>query len=589
MTYEVIVTLSVLAMFLGAVMLSVIAVDIALIGSMTLLLLFGVLSPVQAFAGFANPALVIIACFYIVSAAIKETGAINWWVMRCLGNSDKPIKVLPRVILPVSAISSIMSNTPVVAIMIPQLQAWARRHNVAPSKLLMPLSFAAMLGGTCSLIGTSTNILLVGLMESSDVPVSLNLFSPALVGIPLVMLCCVYFMTIGARLLPARGGADEVIDGIRYYSVSMRVNEDSQLVGKSIEDAGLRRLEYCFLSEVQAGSRVIPAVGPNEILHANDVLIFTGQPESVRELRGIRGLAPVEDNARKLDAPISGRELLEAVIAPASNMVGKSVKESKFRTTYGGAILAISRQGKRISKKIGDIVLHQGDTLLIEASKDFVTRHRYKRDFLLLVTLGDNALPDLSKGPVATGLLLGFLVIVILGLLPLATASLALVCCLGITKCISLENAQRSVDLRILAAIGGSIALGLAIQNTGIASMAANAIASLADNHAYLSLIFLYIVTVIVTELITNNAAAVIMFPVAMGLSTGLGVSITPFVMTIMFAASMSFLTPYGYQTNLMVQGPGEYRAADYARVGGLLSIFVGAIVIGLVPIFWPF
>jgi di/tricarboxylate transporter len=256
---------------------------------------------------------------------------------------------------------------------------------------------------------------------------------------------------------------------------------------------------------------------------------------------------------------------------------------------FGGVILSISRNGKRINEKVGNIVIKPGDTLLLEAARGFVRRHRYNRDFLLLSRIDDATIPDVSKAPVALGLLAVFIAVVLLGLMSLVSASLLLVAALAITGCISLEFAQRSIDMRVILAIGASLSLGFALQKTGLADMAAHGIMSLADGNPFLNLLLLYLVTVAATELITNNAAAVIMFPLAQALSVELDASLLPFVMTIMFAASSSFLTPFGYQTNLMVQGPGGYHFADYFRAGILLSILVGVVVIFLVPIFWPF
>ncbi len=587
MSTDALITAGVLLVFLGIIIRGRLAVDFALAGAMVALLVFGVLTPNEAFAGFSNPALFIIACFYVVASALKESGALHWWVMRWLGNNGSVKGALPRIMGPVAVTSSMISNTPVVAIFIPLIQDWARRHNLSVSKLLIPLSYASILGGTCTLIGTSTNILVVGMLQSTPEADSLSLFSPALIGIPLVILGIVYFVLIGHRLLPDRGGLVESMPDTREYAVSMRV-EEGPLVGMSIADAGLRHLQFSFLSEIQSKGHIIPAVGPEEILSANDILIFVGQPEGVSELRQFRGLVPAEGEVLKLDVPYSSRALIEAVISPVSNMVGKTVKDSSFRTMFGGVILSVSRNGDRINQKVGSIVLRGGDTLLLEAARGFVRRHRYSRDFLLLSRIDDASIPDLSKAPVALGLLGLFVAIVVSGLMSLVTASLLLVVALAATGCISMEFAQRSIDFRVLLAIGASLALGFALQKTGLADLGAQGIILLADGNPFVNLVLLYIATVIATELITNNAAAVLMFPLAQALSVELDGNLLPFVMTIMFAASASFLTPFGYQTNLMVQGPGGYHSADYFRVGILLSLMVGVTVVFLVPVFWP-
>ena len=588
MSLDALITLGVLLVFLGIIIRGRLAVDFALAGAMVALLVFGVLTPNEAFSGFSNPALFIIACFYVVASALKESGALHWWVMRLLGNSGSIKGAIPRIMGPVALSSSMISNTPVVAIFIPLIQDWARRHKLSVSKLLIPLSYASILGGTCTLIGTSTNILVVGMLQSTPEANSLSLFSASLIGIPLVILGIGYFVVIGHRLLPDRGGVVESMPDTREYAVSMRVEEGGPLVDMSIAEAGLRHLQFSFLSEIQSKGHIIPAVGPEEILSGNDILIFVGQPEGVSELRQFRGLVPAEGEVLKLDVPYSSRALIEAVISPVSNLVGKTVKASSFRTMFGGVILSVSRNGDRINQKVGSIVLRAGDTLLLEAARGFVRRHRYSRDFLLLSRIDDASIPDVSKAPIALGLLGLFVVVVVSGLMSLVASSLLLVVALAATGCISMEFAQRSIDFRVLLAIGASLALGFALQKTGLADIAAQGIILLADGNPFLNLVLLYLATVMATELITNNAAAVLMFPLAQALSVELDASLLPFVMIIMFAASASFLTPFGYQTNLMVQGPGGYHFADYFRVGILLSLMVGVTVVFLVPLFWP-
>ena len=591
MSAEAVTTLFIIAVFFVAVLSGRLAVDIALAVAMIALLVSGVLSPIEALQGFANPAIFIIACFYIVSAAIKESGALHWWVMKWLGGSSSVSRAMPRIMLPVAFISSIISNTPVVAIFIPMLQDWARRHNLSISKLLIPLSFASILGGVCTLIGTSTNILVVGLLEGTTEANVLTLFSPAVIGVPLVGLGVIYFMLIGHRLLPSRldEGSEPPITDIREYAVSMRVDAGGVMSGKTIADAGLRHLQYSFLAEIQSEGRTISAVGPEEVLKGNDVLVFVGQPEAVSELRQLPGLQTAEKELLKLEVPNNSRALVEAIVAPVSNMVGKTVKASSFRTRFDCVILSVSRNGQRINQKVGSITLRAGDTLLIEAARGFVRRYRYSRDFLLLSRLDDLSIPDTDKAPVTLGLLGLFLMAVVSGLMPLMSAAMLLVVALGACGCISLDFAQRSVDARVLLAIGASLSIGLALQKTGLAEIAAHGLMSVGGVNPYLNLLLLYIATVLATELITNNAAAVLMFPIAQVISNELSASLLPFALAIMFGASASFLSPVGYQTNLMVQGPGAYHFGDYFKVGIGLSLLVGITVVFAVPVVWPF
>ena len=589
MGIDAIITICVLITFFVVAVGGFLAVDYALALAMISLLVFDVLSPGEAFGGFANPALFVIIPFYVVSAALKESGALTVWVKKVLGRGSGIKRSTLRMMMPVAAMSGFVSNTPVVAMFIPQLQDWARRSRIPVSKLLMPLSFASILGGMCTMIGTSTNILLSGLMEQVGLGDELSLFAPAMVGVPLVLLGVIYFLVVGHRLLPARESLETSLEDIQKYSVVMRVEKGGPLDGLSIADAGLRQLQYSYLSELQSGSRIMPAVAPREILHGDDFLIFVGQPEAVTELRQIPGLAAAEKQVSKLDIPHTNRALVEAVISPCSFLVGKTVKESRFRTRYGGAILSVSRGGERLNQKVGAVELMAGDTLLLEAARGFVPRHRYSRDFLLLSRLDGATIPNLRKAPVALGLLLLFVIAVVGDMVSLSGGALLLACGMIATGCINAESAQKSIDFRVVLAIGASLSLGLAVQKTGLAAMAANGLLALGGLDPLLNLFLLYLATVLVTETITNNAAAVLMFPIALSIAAALGVDAMPFVMTVLFGASASFATPIGYQTNLMVQGPGGYSFADYLKVGLPLTMLVGFAVVSLVPLIWSF
>ena len=591
MDINAVLTLFILIIFLIGVISGKLPIDIGLVSAMVALIAFNVISPEEALLGFSNSAIFIIACFYIVSAAVRESGALHWWVMKLFGDS-KSLKIFfPRLMAPVALISSVMSNTPVVAMFIPFLRDWAKRHQISLSKVLIPLSFASILGGVCTLVGTSTNIIVVGLLESSSEAGSLSLFSPAIVGIPIIIIGIIYFIVLGDKLLPdykVRTTESDVSDP-RQYAVSMKIEPSSAISGKTISNSGLLKLNYSLLTEIRSSSKIITKIRSNRKLKDNDVLIFIGQPEAVSELRQFPGLISVDDQSSKMETPKNSRALVEAILATNSAMVGKTVKRSMFRSRFGSVIVSVSRNGKQIKKDVSRIKLKAGDLLLIEAPSGFVRLYRHSKDFLLLSRLDGVTLPDTSKAAMTLTILLIYFVLVIFGMLSILVASMLLVLALGMTQCITLDQAQRSIDGRVLLAIGASISLGAALETTGLANLAVNGMISIAGDSLYFNLLMLYISTVIVTELITNNAAAVLMFPLAQIMSNQLDANLLPFAIIIMFGASSSFMTPMGYQTNLMVQGAGGYTVSDFFKVGVGLSFLVGLMVIIIVPLVWTF
>tara|TARA_B100000963_G_C22634155_1_gene676619 strand:+ start:793 stop:2571 length:1779 start_codon:yes stop_codon:yes gene_type:complete len=588
---DAVITLFTLFIFISSIVSNRVPVDIALFSAMVILIVSQVVTPSQALTGFSNPAIFIIACFYVVSAAVRESGALHWWVMKLLGDNKSLSIFLPRLMAPVAAISSVMSNTPVVAMFIPFLRDWADRHKLSLSKVLIPLSFASILGGLCTVIGTSTNIIVVGLLQTTPEANALNLFSPAVIGIPIIIFGILYFALFGDRLLPNRKieTVDSDISDPRQYAVSMKIESGGALSGKTISNSGILKLNYSLLSEIRTAGKIITSIRSNRTLKDNDILVFIGQPESVTELRQIPGLSTMDDQSSKMEAPTHSRALVEAILASNSSMVGKTVRRSMFRSRFGSVIVSVSRNGKQIKQDVAKIRLRAGDLLLIEAPHGFVRLYRHSRDFLLLSRLDGIMLPDTSKAAMTLGILFIYLALVLSGFLSLLAGSMLLVLLLGMTKCITLDQAQRSIDGRVLLAIGASISLGVAIQTTGLADLAVNAMMSVAGENLYLNLMILYVSTVLATELITNNAAAVLMFPLAQIMSINLDASLLPFAIIIMFGASSSFMTPMGYQTNLMVQGAGGYTVKDFFKVGFGLSLIVGIMVIAIVPLVWPF
>ncbi len=609
-------TLAVLGLVFGLLIWSRIAPDIVLVAGVALLVLKGVLEPREALSGMANEAMITVGILYIVGAGVRQTGGVAWIAQRLFGRPKTAISAIARLMFPTAGLSAFMNNTPLVAMLIPAVNDWAKQHRIAPSKLMIPLSYAAILGGTCTLIGTSTNLVVDGQVkqevsrrlaaakseglgdaqaaerfrQETGLPITgLSMFDVTWVGLPSALIGCAFVVLSSRWLLPDRKPAISNLDDPRSYTIEMLVEPDSPLVGKTIEDAGLRHLPGVFLAEVDRDGFVLPAVAPEERLRGNDRLVFVGVVESVVDLQKIRGLVPATDQVFKLTEPRSTRCLVEAVVSNSCPLVGRTVRAGRFRSTYNAAVIAVARNGERINKKIGDIVLSPGDTLLLEAHPSFVDQQRNNRDFFLVSRLEDSQPLRHERAIVAVAILVGMVLLASLTSLGMFKAAMLAAGLMLITRCCSATLARRSVDWEVLLAIAASFAIGAALEKTGAAAQIAGSMIELAAGNPWASLALVYLATLIATELITNNAAAALMFPMALATAERLHVNAMPFVVVVMMAASAGFATPIGYQTNLMVYGPGGYRFSDYCKIGIPLDLLVGVITVIIAPLKWPF
>ena len=588
MDWQGILTLATLFSVLSTLMLTRYSADLVLMAALALLLIVGVLSPSEALAGFGNPGVITIATLYVVAAGLKETGAVQWIARRLLGNPKTAQGAQLRMMAPTGILSALMNNTAVVAMFIPAIQDWAQRLGIPASKLLLPLSYAAILGGTCTLIGTSTNLVVDGLLQS-ELDIHLGLFEMAWVGVPLLLIGGAFLVVFGSKLLPDRGGIKEELDQVRKYGVEVEVVSPGPLVGKTIAEAGLRALSYGYLAEIERDGRLITVVDPDRVLQASDRLYFIGAPECASELRRIQGLRPANGNVHKLDVANHQRCLVEVVLGPEFPALGKTIRDSQFRTRFNAVIFSLAREGQRVPGKLGDIIFRVGDTLLLETSQQFVEQYRFRRDFLLVSALNDSTPPDFRKAPRALGILALMVLISASGLLPIMEAAFLAAGGMIVSGCLTASRARSSLDLPVLVVIGASFALGNAMTVTGAADWIVGGLLGIGDLSPWQVLILIYLVTAIFTEVITNNAAAVLMFPIALALAQQLDVSVLPFAVAVMFAASASFITPLGYQTNMMVFGPGRYKFSDYVKIGVPLSLIAGAVSVTLIPMVWSF
>jgi di/tricarboxylate transporter len=565
---------AVLAM-LGAMAFNVAGPDLIMVGTITALLALGILAPDEAFSGLANPAILTIGALLVVAAGIRETGVLEWIARYALGRPKNVAGAQMRLMWPVAALSTFLNNTPVVAMFIPLVSDWARRNRISPSMLLMPLSYAAILGGTCSLIGTSTNLVVAGMAHKRHPELEIGMFDITVIGLPCLFAGILVVIVASKLFLKDRKPPKEGLTAAREYTVVMRVEKGSPVVGRTIEDAGLRHLQNLYLFEIERQGEILPAVPPTTVLLADDKLRFTGVLDDLVDLIKL-GIVPSTDQREKITRHPE-RRLIEAVVAAHSPLVGKTIKESRFRTVYDAAIIAVHRQGARVSAKVGDIVLEPGDVLLLESHPNFIETERRNTTFALISEVEGSTQPRYEKAGLASLILLAMVVSNTLGLVDLLTASLLAAAAMILTRCVTGNEARRSLDTSLLIAVACAFGVSIALEKTGVAdTIATNVIGSAIAFGPVAVLGAVYLVTALLTGIITNAAAAAIMFPIAARAAEQVHIELLPMALLLMMGASSAFSTPIGYQTNLMVYGPGGYRYMDFVLVGLPIQLVVG-------------
>jgi di/tricarboxylate transporter len=587
--WEAWLTLALVALCFALFAFTRVSPDLVTSGALTLLLVAGVLTTEEALQGFANEGMLTVGVLYVVVSGLTETGAVGWIGQGLLGRPRGETRARLRLMAPAAGLSAFLNNTPVVAIFIPAVQDWAKRNGLELSRLLIPLSYATIAGGLLTLIGTSTNLVVNGLYRERLGGPGLSFFEPAWVGIPITLMVLLYLLTVGHWLLPRRQSAAASYEDTREYTAEMLVEPGSPLIGKSIEGAGLRQLPGLFLIEIERDDRVLPAVSSDEVLRANDRLVFAGILDSVMDLQKQRGLVPATNQVFKLDTPRPGRCFVEAVLSDKCPLIGLNVREGRFRNRYDAVIIAIARHGQRVDRKIGDIELRPGDTLLLETRPTFVEQQKNSRDFLLVSRIGDHHPPHHERAPLAIGITAAMVAVVTLGWLSMLKAALLAAGLMILTRCTTGRTARRAPDWQVLVVIATSFGIGAALEKTGAASLVAGWLIGLAGGDPWGTLALVFVAASLLTAVATNNVAAVLVFPIAVQAANAIGVSPLPYLVTLMVAASAAFATPIGYQTNLMVFNVGGYRFSDFLRIGAPLTLLVGLVTILVVPLVWRF
>ena len=556
--------------------------DFIVLSGLAVLLIGGIVEPHVAFSGFAKPAVLTIASLLVVAAAVRRCGVLTYLERLMQARSSRMAPALVRVMLPSSIFSAFLNNTPIVAALTPMVREWARKAGIPASKLLMPLSFATILGGMGTLVGTSTNLVVSDLLAQRESP-PLAMFELLWIGAPAALVGCLYFAFVGHRLLPA-GDGDGSASAERAYQFDLRLPAASPFVGQTIERAGLRHLRDAFLAHIVRHGEVFGPVGPNITLEAGDTLGFVGNPRVMDDLLAQGHLT------RVVDPPAGGATpelpLFEAVLSPESSLVGTTLKDADFRERFQAAVVGIHRRGRRVESSIGLSVLEPGDLLLIEARPNFEKRWIHSGEFYLVAPIERERGHDPRRATVVTLVLLAMVSAVALGLLPMVSASLAAAVIVVLIGALSPSEARRAIDVSVLIVIAAAIGVGEAIRASGLDQVLAQGLFVAAKGLGPFGIVVaVYVATNLLTEFLTNSVAAVILFPIGMAAATAGGVEPKAMAIAIATAASASFATPIGYQTNLMVMSPGGYRVRDYLRAGLPLNLLI--MVVALAIIWW--
>lgn len=561
--------------------------DFVMLAAMTLLLALGILDATEALAGFGNSGLITVAAMFVIATGIRASGGIDLIVRHILGRPRSHRGAMFRLTMPVILLSGFLNNTPVVATMIPAVIRWSKQISLSPSSLMIPLSYASIIGGTLTLIGTSTNLVVNGQYQTLTGMPGFGLFDITLIGLPVALGGLLVMLLLFPKLLPNRKTPVEQLGNRKEYTFEVAVAGDGPLVGKTIAAAGLRHLQRIYLAEIERSGRIVTAVPSEERLQSGDRLVFVGDTDAIIDILRINGLVPSDNAEPVIDRDAPERRIIEAVVSPHCEAIGQSIRDSEFRDRYGAVVLAVARDGEPVKGNLGSIILTPGDVLLLEARPAFVSRQRYSKDFLLINDLEESP-PDHVRAYRSWGILALVILCAATGLSSMLTASLLGAGAMILTRCCTLPEARRSLDLSVILTIGASFALGAAIAKTGAAVFLGNGVLEIAGHNPWLLLLLTYLSVSVLTEIISNNAAAILMLPIVLAVTNSLGLHATPYVMTLMMAASASFITPLGYQTNLMVQGPGGYHFTDFARPGILMNLVSCIITVTVAPWIWP-
>jgi di/tricarboxylate transporter len=566
-------------------------VDLAAMTVLVLLLIFQIVRPDQALYGFANTATATVAAMFVISAGLGRTGLVEWLARhldRVAGKGERRLIVV--LCFTVALLSAFIVNTATVAILIPVAIILAKTRRIAPSRVLIPLSFASQFGGVCTLVGTSTNILVNSMAVENGLK-RFNMFEFAPLGIVLTLIGVLYLTVFSGILIPKRKGVDEQIDKYRLadYLAEMKVKSGSSLIGKRWLDMKNKDLGGIDLIKIIRDSKATWRASATKIKE-DDYLLLHGNAEELIKIKDKYSLetrADVVINDQKLES--EEIELIEALVPPRSRLIGRTIRSADYIRRYGCVVLAVQRRGKILRDRLVDISFDDNDTLLLQCDKESIGRIMKSTDLIVTNELTELHLRK-DRAITALAILISVVFLAAFNILPILVAALIGAVAMVLGRCITIEEAYKAIDWKVIFLLGGILPLGLAMQQTGTAAWLANTVMKpLIDMGPMVVLACLYLITASLTEVMSNNASAILLVPIALSIAEIMGVSSRPFLIAITFAASTSFATPIGYQTNTMIYAPGGYKFSDYARIGVPLNILFWIATVLLAPVIWPF
>ena len=579
------IVIATIILVFGLMLFTKLAPDFVFLGGMTILMVTGALPVDKVLSGFSSSSVVLVGALFVVIAGLVHTGVMQWIVRYCLGTPKSYNMAIFRLMTPVAALSSFLNNTTVVALFINVVKIWAKKLNVAPSKLLIPLSYASGMGGICTLIGTPPNLLISG-FYMDQTHEQLSIFTPTLAGL--------FCLTVGIlatiamkKLIPERTSPEEALENSQNYTVELLVPSDAKFIGETLKDAGLFQVEGGHIIEIiRFDKEIISPVSEDEFIFGGDRLVFSGQVDEILKLRNSHQLVNAAHHVFSINEVDSNRKLRMANVRFSSSLVGTRMVDTDFEERNNMVLIAIAREGERINQSPREIVIEKGDTLLLECPPRSKSESALTPD---LQFFESSLIPQEGKKTLTSSLiLLAMIICSSLNIIPLLQASFLAAFAMIILRCCSINQARESIDWGLLMVFAGSISLGSAIEYTGIATKIAEGILSVCGSNPMFALAGICFAATFLTEFTSNTATAAIFFPITYQIAVTLGVNPLTFCVALMIAVSSSFATPIGSPTHMMVYGPGGYRFVDFMRIGLPMNFIILAADLFIVPLLFP-